>query len=66
MPYLIRCFHRLFPVSSVAALSAIQVLSKEIEDLGVITHEAGLLVSVPHDRRTAKTTADESAGCMEP
>ncbi|CAI5740327.1 unnamed protein product [Hyaloperonospora brassicae] len=66
VPYLIRCFHRLFPVSSVAALSAIRVLSKEIEDLGVIMHEAGLLVSVPHDRRSAKTTADESAGCMEP
>lgn len=33
VPYLIKCFHRLFPVPSAAALGAANAVSKEIESL---------------------------------
>ncbi|POM77820.1 Conserved oligomeric Golgi complex subunit 8 [Phytophthora palmivora] len=49
VPYLIKCFHRLFPVPSAATLSASDAVAKEIDGFDDIMHEAGLLDPSPSD-----------------
>ena len=65
VPYLIKCFHRLFPVPSGAALSATSALSKEIEDFDAIMREAGLLIPSQSDEHEAKSMVEKSADVLE-
>ncbi|EGZ15750.1 hypothetical protein PHYSODRAFT_506356 [Phytophthora sojae] len=65
VPYLIKCFHRLFPVPSAAALGAANAVSKEIESFGEIMREAGLLAPPPADETGAKVEVDVNAGVLE-
>ena len=64
MPYLIKCFHRLFPVPSIAALSPARILSKEIDEIDVIMREAGLLVTSLDDERATGIAVDQSANII--
>ncbi|EEY57934.1 conserved oligomeric Golgi complex subunit 8, putative [Phytophthora infestans T30-4] len=67
VPYLIKCFHRLFPVPSAAALSAANAVAKEIEGFDEIMREAGLLISLPSDETEATTeSVDESSLAFAP
>ncbi|KAG3109586.1 hypothetical protein PI125_g10799 [Phytophthora idaei] len=65
VPYLIKCFHRLFPVPSAAALSAAIAVTKEIEAFDEIMREAGLLISLPSDETETKTVVDVSVELLE-
>ncbi|KAF1773204.1 hypothetical protein JG687_00000258 [Phytophthora cactorum] len=65
VPYLIKCFHRLFPVPSAAALSAAIAVTKEIEAFDEIMREAGLLISLPSDETETKTGVDVSVEILE-
>ncbi|CAH0493492.1 unnamed protein product [Peronospora farinosa] len=65
VPYLIKCFHHLFPVSSAATVSATSALSKEIEDFDVIMREAGLLIPSQSDERETQSMVDQSADLLE-
>ncbi|RLN61542.1 hypothetical protein BBP00_00005338 [Phytophthora kernoviae] len=63
VPYLIKCFHRLFPIPATsAAFSAATAVDKEVEGFDEIMREAGLLVptplSVPETKREPEGTAD--------
>ncbi|GMF56702.1 unnamed protein product [Phytophthora fragariaefolia] len=55
VPYLIKCFHRLFPVPSASALSADSAVSKQIDGFDEIMREAGLLVSLSSGDSDANT-----------
>ncbi|ETI52676.1 hypothetical protein L917_03950 [Phytophthora nicotianae] len=65
VPYLIKCFHRLFPVPSAATLSAANAVTKEIEGFDEIMREAGLLISSPSDETETKTEVDANAELSE-
>ncbi|KAG6597742.1 Conserved oligomeric Golgi complex subunit [Phytophthora cinnamomi] len=65
VPYLIKCFHRLFPVPSAATLSAANAVSKEIEDFDEIMREAGLLVPPPAGETDAKTEVEVKTDVLE-
>ncbi|KAE8892683.1 hypothetical protein PF005_g10110 [Phytophthora fragariae] len=65
VPYLIKCFHRLFPVPSPAALSAASAVSKEIEDFDEIMRDAGLLVPTLADEIEANAEVGVNAGVLE-
>ncbi|KAG1710818.1 hypothetical protein DVH05_013543 [Phytophthora capsici] len=60
VPYLIKCFHRLFPVPSNAP-NAANAVTKEIEEFDKIMREAGLLFSpLPGDIETKQETEGAS------
>ncbi|GMF10121.1 unnamed protein product [Phytophthora lilii] len=64
VPYLIKCFHRLFPVPSAATLSAANAVSAEIEAFDEIMREAGLLVASPSDG-TIKQGVEDNGEALE-
>lgn len=66
VPYLIKCFHRLFPAPSVGALSAASDVNKEIEGFDGIMREAGLLIPSPSAETETKNEVDASAELSEP
>ncbi|KAL4144665.1 hypothetical protein PRNP1_013791 [Phytophthora ramorum] len=66
VPYLIKCFHRLFPVPSAAALSAASVVSKEIEGFDEIMREAGLFFPPPSTATETKNEVGLNSEALEP
>lgn len=54
VPYLIKCFHRLFPMPSAAALGATYAIAKEIEGFDEVMRVAGLLTRVLSDETKTK------------
>ncbi|CAH0475884.1 unnamed protein product [Peronospora belbahrii] len=66
VPYLLKCFHRLFPVPSAAALSSASVLSKEIDDFDGIMRETGLLTPSQSGEGKTKAIVYDSADLSQP
>ncbi|OWZ22714.1 Conserved oligomeric Golgi complex subunit [Phytophthora megakarya] len=58
VPYLIKCFHRLFPEPSAAALSAANAVTKEIDRFDGIMRDAGLLDRSPSDETKQELNAN--------
>ncbi|KAI9914460.1 hypothetical protein PsorP6_008119 [Peronosclerospora sorghi] len=58
VPYLLKCFHRLYPSRLTSASSA---LSKELGEFEVIMREAGLLYPQPADENETKAVVTKNA-----
>ncbi|KAG7400859.1 conserved oligomeric Golgi complex component [Phytophthora boehmeriae] len=62
IPYLIKCFHRLFPLPATSALIASATVNKEVEGFDEIMREAGLLISTSSSESEMKSEQEETAG----